>query len=201
MQFAIRSTLILAAAALACAGPAEEVADSAATASAPAAAVNPDAPNLTADLARDIEQVEKKFVDLANAIPANKYDWRPGQGVRSVGEVLKHVAADNWLFPAILGVPADSATGITEDYNTAMAYEQRKLAKDSIVAEIQKSFAHVKKSLGDTQAAQLGENVSMFGQTFSRQQAWIMATTHVHEHLGQLIAYARTNGVKPPWSN
>ena len=46
----------------------------------------------------------------------------------------------------------------------------------------------------------LGDQVKMFGQSFTTQKLWVSGTTHLHEHLGQLIAYARTNGVKPPWS-
>jgi hypothetical protein len=49
---------------------------------------------------------------------------------------------------------------------------------------------------GDWQSKQ----VSMFGQSFTGQQAWLLATVHLHEHLGQGIAYARVNGIVPPWS-
>ena len=156
---------------------------------------------LTADLLTDLGQVEKKIVGLARAIPADKYGWRPGQGVRSVGEVLMHVAADNYLLPAALGHAADPATGIKgNDYKTAQAYERRQLDRDATIAELEKSFAHLKNSLSATPAARLGEPVSMFGQTLTVQQTWILTTTHLHEHLGQLIAYARSNGVVPPWS-
>ena len=64
-------------------------------------------PSLTADLRADIEQVEKKMLDLARAIPEDKYGWRPGAGVRSISEVLLHVTADNYLMPAALCTPAD----------------------------------------------------------------------------------------------
>ena len=166
---------------------------------APASASAPT--GLTADLLRDVDQVEKKMLQLARAVPADKYGWRPGQGVRSIGEVVMHVAADNYLFGAMLGNAADPATGIKrDDYKTAQAYERRQLGRDAAIAELEKSFAHLRKTLSATTPAQLGESVSMFGQTFTVQQTWIMATTHLHEHLGQLIAYARSNGVVPPWS-
>jgi uncharacterized damage-inducible protein DinB len=158
------------------------------------------AASLTADLLTDIGQVEKKVMGLARAIPADKYGWRPGEGVRSVGEVLMHVAADNYLLPAALGHAADPATGIKgDDYKAAQAYERRQLDRDATIAELEKSFAHLKRSLSSTPAAGLGKQVSMFGQTFTVQQTWIMTATHLHEHLGQLIAYARSNGVAPPW--
>ena len=157
---------------------------------------------IMADLVADVADAEKKFVDLAKAIPADKYTWRPGTGVRSVGEVIKHIAADNYLIPAGVGYPADPATGIKgEDYKTAVAYEGRTMTKEQAIAEMEKSFAHLKKSMQATPAAKLGDPVKLFGQPFTMQRAWLLGTTHIHEHLGQLIAYARSNGVKPPWSN
>ena len=167
--------------------------------SAASAAAQP-AP-VVADLIQDVTQLEQKLVSLAKAMPADKFDWRPGTGVRSFGEVVMHVAADNYLIPATVGIDADASTGIKgTDYKTAVAYEQRKLARDAAIAEMEKSFAHLKKAMQGTTSQRLGEKVTMFGQSFTMQQTWILATTHLHEHLGQAIAYARTNGVKPPWS-
>ncbi len=167
----------------------------------PAEAQHQHGSSLTADLREDIEQLEKKMVDLARAIPEDKFGWRPGAGVRSVSEVLMHVAADNYLLPAAIGFPADPATGVKgDDYNTALAFEKRTVNKAQAIAEMEKSFAFLKKSLSDTPADKLGAPVSMFGMSLTSQKAWILATTHLHEHLGQLIAYARTNGIAPPWS-
>jgi uncharacterized damage-inducible protein DinB len=157
--------------------------------------------SLTADLLADVSDAEKKFMALARAVPADKYDWRPGAGVRSVGEVLLHVAADNYLIPAAIGFPADASTGIKgDDYKTAQAFEQRKLTREQTVAELEKSFTFLKQSLQATTSARMGEQVKLFGQPFTMQRAWILGATHLHEHLGQLIAYARSNNVKPPWS-
>ena len=82
----------------------------------------------------------------------------------------------------------------------AQAFEQRKLGKDAAIADLEASFAFLKKSLQATTPARMNEQVKLFGQPFSMQRAWILGTTHLHEHLGQMIAYARTNNVKPPWS-
>ncbi len=156
---------------------------------------------IMADLLRDVGQVEQKLVGLARAMPADKYDWRPGEGVRSVGEVFKHVAADNYLLSAGAGAAAPAATGIkVEDYNTAVAYENRKLDRDAIIAELEASFAHVKKAMSATSDSKLRETVSLFGGEMTVQALWVMETGHIHEHLGQSIAYARSNGVVPPWS-
>jgi uncharacterized damage-inducible protein DinB len=197
MRPSVRPALVAAAVA-ACALPAAAQQ----TASAGAVTSSSASSSVTADLLTDVGQLEQKMLGLARAIPAEKYEWRPGQGVRAVGEVLMHVAADNYLLPAAMGLPpGEASTGIkADDYNTVLAYERRKLNKDATIAELERSFAYLKKNLSGTPASKLGDKVTMFGQTFTMQQAWILATTHLHEHLGQLIAYARSNGVAPPWS-
>lgn len=155
--------------------------------------------SLASDLMKDIGQVESKLVGLAKAIPADKYAWRPGQGVRSVGELFMHVSADNYLIPAAAGTPAPAATAIKgDDYKTAVAFEKRQLDRDAMIKELEASFAFLKGALGAT--SDMGKSVKLFGQDFTLQQVWILAATHLHEHLGQAIAYARSNGVVPPWS-
>lgn len=158
------------------------------------------ATGLVADLSRDVAQVEGKMLGLARAIPAEKYSWRPGPGVRSISDLVMHVAADNYLFPAILGTAPDPSAGVTADYATAQAFEKRQIPRDSAIVELERSFAFLKKGLSATPETKLGDKVSMFGQQFTTQQAWLLATVHLHEHLGQFIAYARSNDVKPPWS-
>jgi uncharacterized damage-inducible protein DinB len=156
---------------------------------------------LVADLLRDVGQVERKMVGLARALPADKYSWRPAPGVRSIGEVVMHVASDNYWFPAAFGTPADPSTGIKgDDFKTAVAFEKRQVSRDSSIAELERSFAFLKKTLAAVPESRLSEKVTLFGQQFTTQQAWLLATVHLHEHLGQFIAYSRGNGVTPPWS-
>jgi len=156
---------------------------------------------IMAELIGTIETAEQKIVGLAEAIPADKYNWRPGDGVRSVGEVVLHVAADNYLLAAVGGSPAPAATGIKgDDYMTAVTYEKKPMSRDETIAAVKASFAHLKKAMTDVPDSRLNEPVSMFGQQASMQSLWVLTTTHLHEHLGQLIAYARTNDVVPPWS-
>ena len=154
---------------------------------------------VAADLLKDLESVETKMVDLAGAIPENKYNWRPDT-VRTVRRVLLHVAADNYVLPAMLGFTPDPATGITSDYATGVTFEMRDLSKDSVVAELRRSFAFLKQSLQNATPASMAVPVTMFGQPFTGQSGWILTVTHLHEHLGQLIAYARMNRITPPWS-
>jgi uncharacterized damage-inducible protein DinB len=155
---------------------------------------------LMGDLLKDIGQVEKKVMGLARAMPDAAWAWRPGTGVRSTGEVFMHVAADNYFLPALMGVAAPAETGITKEYKTAAAFEKREMSRDAVIAELEKSFAFLKKSMTDTPDARLNEPLEFFGQKSTRRGLAVAATTHQHEHLGQLIAYARSNNVTPPWS-
>ena len=152
------------------------------------------------DLLKDVTALEKKVLDLAKAMPESAYAWKPADGVRSTAEVLMHVAADNYLLPALLNNAPPKETGITKDYKTAMAFEKKSANKASVLAELEKSFAFLRTSMNSTTDAQLNEAIEFFGQKSTTRGVWISTATHLHEHLGQLIAYARSNKVTPPWS-
>ncbi|HEX9886199.1 MAG TPA: DinB family protein [Longimicrobiales bacterium] len=157
--------------------------------------------SVVTDLANDLTQVRDKLVSLAQAIPEGTYDWRPAEGVRSVSEVFRHVASDNYFLPAALGSPAPASTGIQPDsYQSVLDYEARDASRDQVIEALEASFEHLLTALEAADPETLGESVHMFGQDFTRQGVWLLTVTHVHEHLGQMIAYARSNGVAPPWS-
>ena len=168
-------------------------------AGAPAAQAS--APAVTQALLRDIGGVERKLVGLGEAIPEDKYGWKPGEGVRSVSEVLQHVAADNYFIPTIGGVAAPAATGIKNgDYPSVQAYETRKATKAEALQALRESFAHLRTAMGGTDQAFLDRSMNVFGSQMTGLDLWVLTATHLHEHLGQLIAYARSNNVVPPWS-
>lgn len=157
--------------------------------------------SLVADILRDVAQVEAKVLGLAEAIPESAYAWRPGEGVRSVAELFKHVAADNWLIGGIPGAVPPAASGIDPaDYRTAGTYEARSMDKAQILADLRTSFDFFEEAVRATDEAALASTLQVFGRPMTRQQLWILAMSHLHEHLGQGIAYARMNGVVPPWS-
>lgn len=158
------------------------------------------APAVTQALLRDIGGVERKLVALGDAIPEDKFGWRPMAGVRSVSEVLMHVASDNYFMPAAAGMTAPAGTGITSDYATAAAFEKRPVTKAQALQNLKDSFAFLRSSMGGTDQAFLDKTISAFGGTGTGLSWWVMTATHLHEHLGQLIAYARSNNVVPPWS-
>ncbi len=156
---------------------------------------------VVADLIKDVDAVQQKLVALTKAIPADKYGYRPGAGVRSVSEVFMHLSSDNYLMPALGGTPIPAATKLDmKDFKTFGAYEKRAVTPAQAAADLETSFAHLKAAMQKQTTADLMTQVDMFGQKSTKQAMWIGATTHLHEHLGQLIAYARSNGVTPPWS-
>ena len=155
---------------------------------------------LMGDLHGDASAVQKKFIDLAKAIPEPAYAWRP-TGARSVAEVLLHITGENYLIPMFMGKAAPAGVNINAaDMKTVAAFEARKLTKDQIIAELETSFANLHQGLALTTDANLNDNMKFFGMDITRRRAAIGTVNHLHEHLGQLIAYARSNGVTPPWS-
>lgn len=155
---------------------------------------------LMADMHRDVGDAQKKFIDLATAIPESAYGWRP-PGARSIGEVLLHIASDNYFLPIAMGTPAPATTGISgTDFKTLETFEKRKLSKAQIISELDASYKHLHGAMNLTTDSNLTESIKFFGQDFTRQRAMLATVTHMHEHLGQLIAYARSNNIAPPWS-
>jgi hypothetical protein len=174
----------------------------AAPASAPAQppGAAPARAGLMGDLMRDVAELEKKVLDLARAMPESTFGWRAGKA-RSTGEVLIHIAADNYFLPAAMGATPPASTGISgTDYKTVTAYEARKLSRDDTLKELEASFAFLRKAMADTPDAKLEGELNVFGRKLTHRSLWVSTTTHLHEHLGQLIAYARSNDVTPPWS-
>ena len=159
----------------------------------PRPAVAPQASGFIADYVAEVDAVGKKLVDLAQAVPADKYSWRPGPGVRSIGEVYMHVVGGNSSIPAFLG--AKRMDGITRDS------EKTVTDKAKIVELLQKSIANAKAAGQSVTEADLDKKVKTFGgREMTERQVLLLIVTHMHEHLGQSIAYARMNGITPPWS-
>lgn len=155
------------------------------------AAPAPKASSFRDEFLHDLDDVQKKVLDLAAAVPAEKYAWRPGDGVRSVSEVYMHIAGANYVLCTFLGVqpPAD------------MPNEIEKITdKKRILAELQKSFDHVRSIARGTADADLEQPVKMLGSETTKRGIFVTILNHVHEHLGQSVAYARVNGIVPPWS-
>jgi len=146
----------------------------------------------------ELEELQSKFLQLAEAIPADKYSWRPGPGVRSVGEVFMHVATEYYLFsPMAYGAPSSPVVG-----TGPQAYKKLEAnpTKEEVLKHLKEGFAYTKQAVGGVGADSLGAKRKWFGREVSVLETSFGMAGDLHEHLGQLIAYARVNGIKPPWS-
>ena len=144
----------------------------------------------------DLDTMQKKYVGLAEAFPPDKYTWKPMDGVRSVSEVLMLVAFEGYNFvPTSFGAkPAD--LGSKEE-----AAKLRTLSdKTQVIAHLNKGFAHAKQALEGIDPATLTGKRKLFGAERSSLDIALLVGGDIHEHLGQLIAYARMNHIVPPWS-
>ena len=145
----------------------------------------------------DLKYTGDKVMQLADAVPSSDYSWRPEDGVRSVSEVFVHIAMSNYFLLSYLGaeMPKNFKPG-TENQDL----EKTMTNKEEIIKLLKKSFADAESFLagyGDTDFDTVVE--LPFGK-FTKAQLLMICATHPHEHLGQSIAYARSNHITPPWS-
>ena len=151
------------------------------------------------DFLISFNDAETKTMSLAKAMPAEKYSWKPGEGVRSVSEVYVHIANGNRLLLSVMhGMPArDAFMKMVQDN------EQREKTlsdKAKVVADLEASFKAVHRALEGTGVDTLSKPIKFFGEDATPVAAYMSILEHVSEHLGQSIAYARMNGIVPPWS-
>ena len=140
----------------------------------------------------DLNEVEGKVESLAEAIPQEDYDWSPMEGVRSVSDVLKHVAGANYFVLSYVGSKMNE--GMDEDMGKDVK------DKEEIIKMLKKSYADTRDFVSQMRAGDLDKDVDFFGNKTNYRNMLFVLTGHGHEHLGQLIAYARSNNVVPPWS-
>jgi uncharacterized damage-inducible protein DinB len=136
---------------------------------------------------------ENEFLRLANAFPAEKYSWRPAPGVKSVAEVFLHVSAANYNMYKLVGAPSPAGLDVA-------GMEQSTTDKAKVIATLRASYAHAKKAITDVPDANLEKTMDWLGGTITQRGVLLYIIPHIAEHLGQAIAYARINGVVPPWS-
>ena len=151
---------------------------------------------LKTSFAADIEAVHQKFLQLAQAFPQDKYTWRPMEGVRSVSEVLMLAALEGYSFipNGFGGKPADLGS------RDEVAKLRTLSDKTQVIDHLNKGFAHAKKELESVDPATLTGKRQVMGQDRPVPDIAFFIGGDLHEHLGQLIAYARTNHIVPPWS-
>lgn len=148
-----------------------------------------DKPVFIQEFIGQMEFVQSRLVQMAEAIPGDKYNWTPAEGVRSVGEVFIHTAEANYYFMSLI---TGNKSGMSKDKSST--------DKSSSLDMLSNSFNHVRSTAENLTEDDLNREIEAFGMKFSVRNFLVTFLNHGHEHLGQLIAYARMNGVTPPWS-
>ena len=150
-----------------------------------------------AEFIQTFDAATKKYIQLAEAIPADKYTWRP-PGARSIAEVFIHIANAQYLFGTSMGWPAPA--GIDAAKMDSPTAETWTTDKAKIIETMKASFAWYRAGVMAMPDADANKTAKFFGQTLTMRAFLLEETGHNGEHLGQMIAYARMNGVVPPWS-
>jgi len=146
--------------------------------------------NFTNDFLWQLDFAQQRVVDLAQAIPAEKYTWRPTPETCSIAEVFLHIAAGNYVAAQALGTPAPAGFDL-------LAFEKTTWDQSAVIESVRRSFDQLHRAAS---SVRLDQKVQMFGHEATAQRVLVTVTMHEHEHIGQSIAYARAVGVVPPWT-
>jgi len=159
------------------------------------------AAGFTADFIADFERAGDHLAELAEAVPADKFSWAPSDEVRTVSEVYVHVVFTNTFIPMALGAAPPEGFEMAEGTNPVdlmKEWEAKVTDKDEVIAKLKESFEYAAQAVPTI--TDLETTVETFGFPGTKRAYLLILLTHAHEHLGQSIAYARSIGVVPPWS-
>ena len=141
----------------------------------------------------DLQAVQKKFVELAEAVPADKFSWRPSADSRSFAEVFLHVAGERYGILGLMGVAPPAGFD-------AKTFEKSTTDKAKIVEELNKSWEFTQKAINGMSNADFAKLLPKLGPQANAGDVIYILVADAHEHLGQSVAYARENGIVPPWT-
>ena len=144
------------------------------------------------DYIKEVNAAKDKVLSLADAIPQDKFSWRPADGVRSVSEVFMHIVSANYYFLTLVGEK------MPEWFKQGM--DTTVTNKEEIVKYLKSSYENLDNYMSNLDVKTLDDPVEFFGMKSTKRHLFLILLDHNHEHLGQLIAYSRMNGITPPWS-
>ena len=139
-----------------------------------------------------LEKTQNQITDLVGAFSEEQLNWRPAEGIRSTGETLMHVAASNYYLAMGLGYPTPEGVDIVHMESIS--------GKAALLDAFEKSAAFIREKIGEVDQASLLEEVDLGFPKMNRLSVLMTVLQHNGEHKGQLIAYARSNNIVPPWS-
>ncbi|MEP7324983.1 MAG: DinB family protein [Gemmatimonadota bacterium] len=145
----------------------------------------------------DVDGLRQKFMALARAIPADKLGWRPMAGSRSFHEVFAHIAAEGFVEPVGFGRPLPAGSVANFDAEEARLSA---LPDDQLLAAMDRAMENLSATFGGLSLTKMNTPFQFFGQRTFPRAAVTYSLIDLHEHLGQLVSYARMNQIVPPWS-
>jgi uncharacterized damage-inducible protein DinB len=149
--------------------------------------------DMKAQAALDLDGVNKKVISLAQALPQDKFNWRPTPDSRSFAEVFLHVSGERYFILGLMGAaPPAGFDGKT--------YEKSTTDKAKIIDELNKSGEYTQKTIAGMANADYAKLLPKLGPQANEGDVIYILVADAHEHLGQLVAYARENGIVPPWT-
>jgi uncharacterized damage-inducible protein DinB len=151
----------------------------------------------SAEFIGQVNFIQERLVGLQKAIPKDKYSWRPAEGVRSVAQVFLHAAMANYYFAKYAGYE------VPKDVDLEMGpekWDQITEDKAEVTKILEKSFGELLATGNKITEKDLEKTIEVFGMEMTLRNFMVSSLNHLHEHLGQAIAYGRSNGVTPPWS-
>lgn len=145
----------------------------------------------------DIDGLRRKFMALARAIPADKQSWRPMEGTRSFHDVYAHIAAEGFIEGVSFGRPLPA--GSLSDFDPEEA-RLRALPDDQLIAAMDRAMENLSQAFAGLTRSRMNTPAQYFGQMTLPREMAMYTLIDLHEHLGQLVSYARANQIVPPWS-
>ena len=142
----------------------------------------------------DLQAVNKKCIDLAEALPSDKFTWRPSSDTRSFAEVFLHVAGERYAILSMMGANPPAGFKLRE-------FEKSTTEKHRIVEDLNQSWDFANKTINSMSNADFAKLLPKLGPQANEGDVVYILVADAHEHLGQLIAYARQNGIVPPWTS
>ena len=168
-------------------------------------------PGIRGEFLWELDIVTRQILGIAEALPREKYAWRPDPKARSVSEVFVHVACGNFMLLDIIGVhvPEDlfgqiSAEG-KERFHALMRRNDELVAqmreKAAVSALLKRSLQAVADAITNASNDELDRSLYFFWEQSTVRRVCLRLLVHNHEHMGQMIAYMRANGIAPPWQD
>ncbi len=141
-----------------------------------------------------LTMVESEMVPLAEAMPADKYNFAPTngnfKGVRTFGEQVTHVARANyWMFGSAASIKPDN-----------MPDMKSLKTKAQMVQALKDSFAFGHRAIATLDNNNAMEEIKPVDGIKTRSGIMVFAIIHMNDHFGQMVEYVRMNGIVPPSS-